>query len=125
MFALGLDGELRKASGMARSLRFHGIGAIEAQVRAWFAARRDGPGGLPVGAVPFDVDGEVARGDGEGHVALRCVEIEGRDVVLQAGAGIFAASDHDLEVAGTGARFQVMLAALGLDERGPLLDAAA
>lgn len=57
-----------------------------------------------------------ATGDGEWVVTIRCAEIKGRNVRLYAGAGIVAGSDPQKELAETGAKFNTMLTALGINE---------
>jgi isochorismate synthase len=57
-----------------------------------------------------------ATGDGEWVVTIRCAEINDRHVRLYAGAGIVAGSDPEKELAETGAKFNTMLAALGINE---------
>ena len=52
------------------------------------------------------------NGDGEFHVALRSALISGHHIELQAGAGIVAGSDPDLELAETDAKLATLLAAL-------------
>ena len=53
-----------------------------------------------------------ADGTGEFHVALRSALISGRHIELQAGAGIVAGSDPDLELAETEAKLATLQAAL-------------
>lgn len=96
--------------GHPRTEALAAIRALEPHERGYYA-----------GAVGW-VDG---RGDGEWYVSLRCAEIAGEEVVLQAGAGIVAGSDPDAEVAETAAKFRAMLAALGLDNGGHFLEEAA
>lgn len=57
-----------------------------------------------------------ATGDGEWVVTIRCAEIKDRHVRLYAGAGIVAGSDPEKELAETGAKFNTMLTALGINE---------
>lgn len=57
-----------------------------------------------------------ATGDGEWVVTIRCAEIQDRHVRLYAGAGIVAGSDPQKELAETGAKFNTMLTALGINE---------
>lgn len=66
-----------------------------------------------------------AAGDGRWMVTIRCGEIAGRDACLYAGAGIVAGSDPAAEAAETAAKFQTMLRALGIDEKGRIRDEAA
>lgn len=54
-----------------------------------------------------------ASGDGEWAVTIRCAEVEAGRARLYAGAGIVPASDPQLEVTETGAKFRAMLDALG------------
>lgn len=54
----------------------------------------------------------AADGDGEFHVALRSALISGKHIELQAGAGIVAGSDPELELAETDAKIGTLLAAL-------------
>lgn len=58
-----------------------------------------------------------ANGDGEWAVTIRCAEVEAGRARLFAGAGIVPASDPQLEVAETGAKFRAMLDALGVEHR--------
>lgn len=58
-----------------------------------------------------------AAGDGQWYVSLRCARVQGRGVRLFAGAGIVAASQPQLEVRETGAKFTAMLEALGVREQ--------
>lgn len=58
------------------------------------------------------------RGDGRWMVAIRCAEIVDRVARVHAGAGIVSGSDPDAEAAETSAKFQTVLRALGVDERG-------
>lgn len=53
-----------------------------------------------------------ARGDGEFALALRSAELDGRDAVLRAGAGIVAGSDPEAEWLETEAKLAPMLSAL-------------
>jgi isochorismate synthase len=55
-----------------------------------------------------------AKGDGEWIVAIRCAEVEDRQLRLFAGAGIVADSQPQAELAETSAKFRTMLDALGL-----------
>lgn len=64
------------------------------------------------------------RGDGEWHVALRCAEICGARLRLQAGAGIVAGSDPEAEVAETRAKFQAMLRAIEMEQAEDFLETA-
>ena len=58
-----------------------------------------------------------ANGDGEWAVTIRCAEVEAGRARLFAGAGIVPASDPQLEVAETGAKFRATLDALGVEHR--------
>jgi isochorismate synthase len=65
-------------------------------------------------------------GDGEWYVALRCAEVDDRNVRLYAGAGIVPGSEPEAEIDETSAKFLAMLTALGIDESGrPLREIAA
>lgn len=86
------------------------IRALEAHDRGYYA-----------GAVGW-VDG---RGDGEWYIALRCAQIDGNRLLLNAGAGIVAGSDPEVEVAETAAKFRAMLDALGLGGDGIFVEKAA
>lgn len=55
------------------------------------------------------------NGDGEWIVTIRCAEIEDRNMVLYAGAGVVAGSTAESELAETSAKFCTMLEAMGLD----------
>ncbi|MNO33165.1 Isochorismate synthase DhbC [compost metagenome] len=55
------------------------------------------------------------NGDGEWIVTIRCAEIEDRNMVLYAGAGVVAGSTAESELAETSAKFRTMLEAMGLD----------
>ncbi|RAJ45582.1 isochorismate synthase [Kitasatospora sp. SolWspMP-SS2h] len=55
-----------------------------------------------------------ASGDGEWVVTLRCAEADGDRLRLFAGAGVVAASDPELELAETAAKFRTFLHAVGL-----------
>ncbi len=57
-------------------------------------------------------------GDGEWVVTIRCAEIEGKQATLYAGAGIVEGSIPEKELNETGAKFNTMLNALGIKERG-------
>ncbi|MBD1371004.1 isochorismate synthase DhbC [Hazenella sp. IB182357] len=57
-----------------------------------------------------------AQGDGEWVVAIRCAEINENSMTLYAGAGVVAASKPEEELAETGAKFQTMLDAMGLQK---------
>ncbi|MFJ5228707.1 isochorismate synthase [Kitasatospora sp. NPDC088391] len=54
------------------------------------------------------------HGDGEWVVTLRCAEADGDRLRLFAGAGIVAASDPELELAETAAKFGTFLQAVGM-----------
>lgn len=54
-----------------------------------------------------------ARGDGEWGIALRCAQVDGREVRLFAGCGIVAGSDPELEYAESQAKLLPMRNALG------------
>lgn len=56
-----------------------------------------------------------ADGDGEWVVAIRCAEVRERTMRLFSGAGIMPASDPELELAETTAKFRTLLHAMGLD----------
>ncbi|WP_164860692.1 isochorismate synthase [Rhodococcus sp. X156] len=56
-----------------------------------------------------------ADGDGEWTVAIRCAETAGTGMRLYAGAGVVAGSTPAAEAAETGAKFQTMLTALGIE----------
>ncbi|MDG3578057.1 isochorismate synthase [Rhizobium sp. YJ-22] len=62
-----------------------------------------------------------AGGDGDWYVSLRCAEVAGRTMRLFAGAGIVPGSDPAAETDETSAKFQAILAALGMDENGRAL----
>ncbi|RLQ89558.1 isochorismate synthase [Notoacmeibacter ruber] len=55
------------------------------------------------------------KGDGAWYVTIRCAEICGAQARLFAGAGIVPQSDPVAEAAETGAKFNAMLNALGID----------
>ncbi len=57
-----------------------------------------------------------ATGDGEWVVTLRCAEADGDRLRLFAGAGVVAASDPELELAETSAKFRTFLHVLGLED---------
>lgn len=96
--------------GHPRAEALAAIRALEPHDRGYYA-----------GAVGW-VDG---RGDGEWHVALRCAQIDGSQLMLHAGAGIVAGSDPEVEVAETAAKFRAMLDALGLAGEGQFAEEAA
>lgn len=54
-----------------------------------------------------------ARGDGELGIALRCGQIEGKQIRVFAGCGIVAGSDPQREIAESQAKFTPMVSALG------------
>ncbi|MGR4869113.1 isochorismate synthase [Variovorax sp. LARHSF232] len=66
-----------------------------------------------------------AKGDGEWVVAIRCAEVDDRQLRLFAGAGIVAESQPQAELAETSAKFRTMLDALGLAHDAAELPAAA
>lgn len=111
--AAGLAALLHPTPAVGGYPRDEALGAIR--------AIETGDRGYYAGAVGW-VDG---KGDGEWHVSLRCAQIEGGQVLLHAGAGIVLDSEPDAEVVETAAKFRAMLGALGLDEDGRLLEAAA
>ncbi len=96
--------------GHPREEALTAIRALEPNGRGYYA-----------GAVGW-VDG---LGDGEWHVALRCAQVEGSALVLNAGAGIVEGSDAEAEVAETAAKFRAMLDALGLNAKELLVEKAA
>ncbi len=55
-------------------------------------------------------------GDGEWVVTIRCAEISSNTIRLYAGAGVVAGSNPEKELAETGAKFNTMLHALGINE---------
>ncbi|MFY1638086.1 isochorismate synthase [Solwaraspora sp. WMMB335] len=55
-----------------------------------------------------------ADGDGEWIVGIRCAETDGQSLRLYAGAGIVAESSPAAELAETAAKFQTLLAAMGI-----------
>ena len=57
-------------------------------------------------------------GDGEWVVTIRCAEVDDNSITLYAGAGIVEGSVPQKELAETGAKFNTMLNALGIDMRG-------
>lgn len=59
-----------------------------------------------------------STGDGEWVVTIRCAEIDNHKATLYAGAGIVEGSIPKKELAETGAKFNTMLNALGLDIKG-------
>ena len=59
-----------------------------------------------------------SKGDGEWVVTIRCAEIDNHKATLYAGAGIVAGSIPKKELAETGAKFNTMLNALGIDIKG-------
>lgn len=100
--ALGLAALLHPTpavGGTPRRAALDAIRAIEPRGRGFYA-----------GAIGWS----DAAGDGDWHVTLRCAEISGAQLCLQAGAGIVAGSDPDAEVAETRAKFQAMLKAIGM-----------
>lgn len=56
-----------------------------------------------------------AEGDGEWVVTIRCAEANGDSLRLFAGAGVVSESKPEEELAETGAKFQTMLRAMGID----------
>lgn len=56
-----------------------------------------------------------SAGDGQWALAIRCADVEERAMRLFAGAGIVEASDPDLELAETSAKFRTLLRAMGLE----------
>ena len=62
-----------------------------------------------------------AGGDGDWYVSLRCAEVSETGLRLFAGAGIVPGSDPAAETDETSAKFQAILAALGMDENGRAL----
>jgi isochorismate synthase len=56
-----------------------------------------------------------AAGDGEWAVSIRSAEVSERSLRLYAGAGIIGASQPELELAETSAKFQTLLRGVGLD----------
>lgn len=56
-----------------------------------------------------------STGDGEWVVTIRCAEVEVRTMRLYAGAGVVAGSTPEKELAETGAKFNTMLNALGIN----------
>jgi len=56
-------------------------------------------------------------GDGEWVVTIRCAEVASHSIRLYAGAGVIAGSSPEKELAETGAKFNTMLNALGINER--------
>lgn len=73
--------------------------------------------GFYAGAVGW-MDG---AGDGDWYVSLRCAEVSETGLRLFAGAGIVPGSDPEAETDETSAKFQAILAALGIDESGRAL----
>jgi len=59
-----------------------------------------------------------SKGDGEWVVTIRCAEIDNHKATLYAGAGIVEGSIPKKELAETGAKFNTMLNALGIDIKG-------
>ena len=55
------------------------------------------------------------KGDGEWVVTIRCAEVQESSLRLFAGAGVVGASKPEEELAETGAKFQTMLRAMGMD----------
>lgn len=56
-----------------------------------------------------------ADGDGEWVVTIRCAEANGQSLRLFAGAGVVGESKPEEELAETGAKFQTMLRAMGVN----------
>lgn len=56
-----------------------------------------------------------STGDGEWVVTIRCAEVEAQSIRLYAGAGVVAGSSPEKELAETGAKFNTMLNALGIN----------
>ena len=56
-----------------------------------------------------------AEGDGEWVVTIRCAEANGHSLRLFAGAGVVGESKPEEELAETGAKFQTMLRAMGIN----------
>ncbi|GLW55581.1 isochorismate synthase [Kitasatospora phosalacinea] len=111
-----VTGTLREpaTSALELALALHPTPAVcgtpTAQARAAIGELEPFDRGLYTGVVGWG----DASGDGEWVVTLRCAEADGDLLRLFAGAGVVAASDPDLELAETAAKFRTFLHAVGL-----------
>ncbi|MFC8723146.1 isochorismate synthase [Kitasatospora sp. NPDC057198] len=111
-----VTGVLREpaTSALELALALHPTPAVcgtpTAQARAAIGELEPFDRGLYTGVVGWG----DASGDGEWVVTLRCAEAEGDLLRLFAGAGVVAASDPELELAETAAKFRTFLHAVGL-----------
>lgn len=83
-----------------------------ARARDTIAALEPLDRGFYAGAVGW----QDAHGDGEWAVTIRCGEVEGTRMRIWAGAGIVAASNPDVELRETAAKYRTLLSALGVQE---------